>query len=207
MDELRYFLGLVIIMIMPVVIVFWLVIHGGSSTWRKNRPQLAYLVAGTVIAVVVVLCWRHRMTLVGTDLGFNLLLFISGAVIYLTSFVLWRPVKQHLNFRTFAGIPEVANEEIDLIRTGPFAMVRHPRYLMVAVGVLGWCLMANYAGAYGVGLASLAGLLLVIRLEERDLVQRFGAAYLDYQREVPAVIPTWNGMMAFLANRSARKSG
>ena len=53
-------------------------------------------------------------------------------------------------------------------------MVRHPRYLMVAIGVVGWTLMAQYTGVYAIGLASLAGLVLIVRLEERDLVARFG---------------------------------
>ena len=197
MDEFRYFLGLVLIVIMPVVITFWVVIHGGSKQWRKRSPEMAYSFAGFFILIVILLAWSYRISLLGADLGFNLLLFVMGTLIYIASFVLWKPVKKHLDFKTFAGVPEVTDQKIELIQDGPFAIVRHPRYLMVAIGVAGWCLMSNYAGAYLIGLLSIAGLFLIVWLEERDLVMRFGDEYRAYQKQVPQLIPTISGMKKF----------
>jgi protein-S-isoprenylcysteine O-methyltransferase Ste14 len=197
MDEFRYFLGLVLILIMPVVITFWVVIHGGSKQWRKRSPEMAYSFAGFFILVVILLAWSYRISLLGADLGFNLLLFVMGTLIYIASFVLWKPVKKHLDFKTFAGVPEVTDQKIELIQDGPFAIVRHPRYLMVAIGVAGWCLMSNYAGAYLIGLLSIAGLFLIVWLEERDLVMRFGDEYRAYQKKAPQLIPTISGMKKF----------
>jgi protein-S-isoprenylcysteine O-methyltransferase Ste14 len=197
MDEFRYFLGLVLILIMPVVITFWVVIHGGSKQWRKRSPEMAYSFAGFFILVVILLAWSYRISLLGADLGFNLLLFVMGTLIYIASFVLWKPVKKHLDFKTFAGVPEVTDQKIELIQDGPFAIVRHPRYLMVAIGVAGWCLMSNYAGAYLIGLLSIAGLFLIVWLEERDLVMRFGDDYRAYQKQVPQLIPTISGVKKF----------
>ncbi len=198
MEEFRHFLSLVLIYIMPIVIAFWVMIHAFSETWRKNRPVYAYLFAGISIACVVLIITRFENTLLGTDLGSSLPLFFIGAVIYILSWLLWRPVKHHLDFRTFAGIPEVTNEDIDLITDGPFAMVRHPRYLMVWIGVLGWSLMANYSGAYVMALASLVGLFVIVKLEERDLVKRFGKKYEAYRQRVPQLIPTLRGVQIFL---------
>lgn len=197
MDEFRYFLGLVLVLIMPIVITFWLVIHGGSKQWRKRSPQVAYSFAGSFILIVALFAWFYRIVLLGADLGFNLLFFTIGAVIYIASFVLWRPVKKHLDFKTFAGIPEVTNTKIELIQDGPFAIVRHPRYLMVAIGVFGWCLMINYTGGYLIGLISIVGLFLVVWLEEKDLVIRFGDDYRAYQKQVPQLIPTASGIKQF----------
>jgi protein-S-isoprenylcysteine O-methyltransferase Ste14 len=197
MDEFRYFLGLVLILIMPVVITFWVVIHGGSKQWRKRSPEMAYSFAGFFILVVILLAWSYRISLLGADLGFNLLLFVMGTLIYIASFVLWKPVKKHLDFKTFAGVPEVTDQKIELIQDGPFAIVRHPRYLMVAIGVAGWCLMSNYVGAYLIGLLSIAGLFLIVWLEERDLIMRFGDEYRAYQKKAPQLIPTISGMKKF----------
>lgn len=197
MDEFRYFLGLVLIVIMPVVITFWLVIHGGSKQWRKRSPEMAYSFAGFFILVVILLTWSYRIQILGDDLGFNLLLFLAGALIYIASFALWKPVKKHLDFKTFAGVPEVTDQKIELIQDGPFAIVRHPRYLMVAIGVAGWCLMSNYSGVYLIGLLSIAGLFLVVWLEETDLVMRFGDEYRAYQKQVPQLIPTISGIKKF----------
>lgn len=198
MDGFRLFLALVIVYIMPVVITFWLVIHSMSVTWRRLNPRFAYLAAGACIFLVVVTCALFQPVLLGNDLGLNPVLFGLGAIIYLASWGLWKPVKQYLDFRTFAGVPEVTNEKITLITDGPFAMVRHPRYFMVAIGVVGWCLMANYSGAYLVGIASLLGLVLVVTLEERDLVVRFGDEYRQYQERVPRLFPTISGLRQFL---------
>jgi len=165
LDEFRYFLALVLIIIMPVVITFWVVIHGGSRQWRKRSPEMAYSFAGFFILIVVLLVWSLRSQILGSDLGFNLIIFISGAAIYIASFVLWKPVK--------------------------------PRYLMVAIGIAGWCLMSNYSGGYLIGLLSIAGLFLIVWLEEKDLVIRFGEEYQTYQKEVPQLIPTLNGIKRF----------
>lgn len=198
MDEFRYALGLILIILMPIVIIFWVVIHSGSSFWRRQPVSLAYSTAGFVIVIVAILAFSNRQFLLWSDLGTNYILFILGSIIYLASWFLWRPVKRHLDFKTFAGIPEVKDEKIDLIQDGPFAIVRHPRYFMVAIGVLGWCLMSHYAGVYIVGLASILGLVLIMTLEERDLVARFGDEYNQYKKQVPQFIPTLEGAKQFL---------
>jgi protein-S-isoprenylcysteine O-methyltransferase Ste14 len=80
--------------------------------------------------------------------------------------------------------------EHGLVRTGPFARVRHPIYLA----------MLLMLGALGLGLGHIAGLLMAIPLfyagtiirvreEERLLRRLFGQAYDDYARDTPAFIP------------------
>ncbi|MEM9277461.1 MAG: isoprenylcysteine carboxylmethyltransferase family protein [Pseudomonadota bacterium] len=199
MDEFRYILGLILIVIMPMVITFWLVIHLGARLWRKRKPIFAYCVAGACIGIVVTICILTRNMLLGMDFGTNWFLFTIGAFIYATSWLLWRPVKRHLDFKTFAGVPEITNDPIALITDGPFALVRHPRYLMVLIGIAGWCLMSNYSGAYLMGLVSFFGLLLIIKLEERDLVMRFGDQYRAYQHQVPPLLPNWIGLKKLAA--------
>ncbi|MEM9330380.1 MAG: isoprenylcysteine carboxylmethyltransferase family protein [Pseudomonadota bacterium] len=194
MDEFRYSLALILIVIMPVVITFWLVIHLGARYWRKRPIMRAYWVAGTFIVIVVAVSIKLRATLIGTDLGLFWPLFIAGCLIYLMSWRLWKPIKQHLDFKTFAGIPEVTNQPIALITTGPFSLVRHPRYLMVLVGIIGWCLMSNYSGAYWMGLISFVGMWVIVQIEEKDLLERFGEEYRMYQQNVPQLLPNSFGM-------------
>ena len=55
--------------------------------------------------------------------------------------------------------------------------------------VLGYALFANYLGIYLLWLVSLPTLHLVVLLEERELRQRFGAAYDEYARAVPRYLP------------------
>jgi protein-S-isoprenylcysteine O-methyltransferase Ste14 len=77
-----------------------------------------------------------------------------------------------------------------LVRTGPYALVRHPIYLslfllMLATALLSttWWLMLLAAGLYA------AGTEIRIRIEDKLLHSRFGAEFEDYRRRVPAWLP------------------
>jgi protein-S-isoprenylcysteine O-methyltransferase Ste14 len=67
--------------------------------------------------------------------------------------------------------------------------VRHPIYLGHVCEVLGWCVGTGLMPLYALaGFAVVTGILM-IRIEDRELEQRFGEAYREYRRTVPAVIP------------------
>jgi len=77
----------------------------------------------------------------------------------------------------------------ELIRNGPYALVRHPIYSGL--------LLALFASALAVGrwraLAGLAlfvaALLRKLTIEERFMADRFGAAYARYREDVAALVP------------------
>jgi len=50
-------------------------------------------------------------------------------------------------------------------------------------------LIANYLGLYLLMIAMVPPGYCMLVLEERELLNRFGDAYRDYQREVPQLIP------------------
>jgi protein-S-isoprenylcysteine O-methyltransferase Ste14 len=82
---------------------------------------------------------------------------------------------------------EAAPAEERLLVLGPYRYVRHP--LMGCLLVLLWAhpVMTPTLALLSGGLSVYIVLGLV--LEERDLRRRFGAAYAEYRRRVPAVIP------------------
>lgn len=78
----------------------------------------------------------------------------------------------------------------ELCTTGPYALVRHPLYLgnfVVTAGIM--VAMNNPVPALLLGLAMAALYAVVIRVEERWLSWRFGAAYDEYASRVPALLP------------------
>jgi protein-S-isoprenylcysteine O-methyltransferase Ste14 len=76
-----------------------------------------------------------------------------------------------------------------LVRTGPYALTRHPIYSGLLLALAGTFLVRG-TGADLVGVILIAvGLLIKIHQEERLLREHFGAAYRAYQAEVPAVVP------------------
>ena len=75
-----------------------------------------------------------------------------------------------------------------LITSGLFRLCRHPLYLFT---ILGW-LITPVMSLDRLAFIIYACLYLVVGvpIEERKLVKIFGQSYIDYQRRVPAIIPS-----------------
>ncbi|MEM1401811.1 MAG: isoprenylcysteine carboxylmethyltransferase family protein [Pseudomonadota bacterium] len=194
MDEVRFAMALFVTLLLPAILTFWLVIHGGIAVWRSTGVPVAFTVASIMMGLAISTAWYWRGELIGRDLGFNPWLTTAGAILYCATIVLSRPIRRHLSLRTFAGVPEIEQEAGDLIVVGPYTVVRHPRYTMVMAGIVGWCMVCNFLGTYLLGLASLAGFYGIAWLEEKELVTRFGRAYEDYQSRVPRLLPDLPGL-------------
>ena len=86
------------------------------------------------------------------------------------------------------------HQDHELVRRGPYALVRHPVYTGLGLHFAGACLATG-------NLLLIAGTLLVscpafyarARAEERLLRDLFGADYEAYAREVPMLVPRLPG--------------
>jgi len=77
----------------------------------------------------------------------------------------------------------------ELIRTGPYAWVRHPIYSGLLVGLFGTALArATPIGFLAIALFSI-GFWIKSRMEEEFMSTTFGEAYVEYIRETGALIP------------------
>jgi protein-S-isoprenylcysteine O-methyltransferase Ste14 len=78
----------------------------------------------------------------------------------------------------------------ELIRTGPFAVVRHPIYLALFLYMLSFGIAFGHFGQLALAVPLYAiGATIRIREEERLLRAQFGEDHARYVREVPAFIP------------------
>jgi len=83
----------------------------------------------------------------------------------------------------------VVKQEHELIRTGPYRFVRHPIYSGILLALIGTALCKrNLWGFVGIALVWL-GLWMKSRLEERFMVETFGAQYEEYRRTTGALLP------------------
>jgi protein-S-isoprenylcysteine O-methyltransferase Ste14 len=103
-------------------------------------------------------------------------------------------ILHHMSILTILGLPELAPDKCpqQLITTGIYATIRHPRYVQIYLGFLGSALIANYLALYLIVALWLPGIYVIVLLEEKELRDRFDAAYDDYCRRVPRFIPRFN---------------
>jgi protein-S-isoprenylcysteine O-methyltransferase Ste14 len=80
-------------------------------------------------------------------------------------------------------------QDHELIRTGPYRVVRHPIYSGLLLAYLGTAIaIGEIRGLIGLILA-FAGFWWKSRTEEAFMMAQFGLRYAQYRREVKALIP------------------
>ena len=150
-DRVRYFFGIVSLIVLPPGLLFWLVIHPWARWWRRWGPLRTYFIVVPVAVAFGALLFRFREPLLGTNLGTNwslvaVALVLYGGVTWL-EFQYWR----HLSIATLVGITELSpsgQQKGRLLQEGIYGVVRHPRYLSAGVSVIANALFINYAGLY-----------------------------------------------------------
>jgi protein-S-isoprenylcysteine O-methyltransferase Ste14 len=191
MDALRYCLAVGLVIFMPALLLYWLLLHPFVRFWRRLGAGLSLAIIGTLaLGGPAVLSLLHE-PLVGADLGTNMVLIVAGLVCVVVAGWLRRQLGRQFRMSTLAGLPELTTGERSqrLITENLHGRVRHPRYLQLLLALLGWALMANYAGPYLLLLLFVPGVWVIVVLEERELRQRFGADYEAYCRRVPRFLP------------------
>ena len=82
------------------------------------------------------------------------------------------------------------HQDHELVRRGPYSLVRHPVYTGLALHFAGLCLATgNLVLIAGTLVVSYPAFYLRARAEEALLRDRFGAQYEKYAREVPMLVP------------------
>ena len=193
-NHVRYALAVLSVITLPPGLLFWFVIHPWASRWRKLGPLRTYLIVLPVVVAFGVLLFRLRARLVGADLGMNWGLIAIGAVLYALSTWIAFQHSKHLSIATMIGIPELsptAQLKGKLLKEGIYRLVRHPRYLSAGLAVIAVALFVDYMGVYIlIFLLFPLGYPMLV-FEERELIDRFGEEYRQYQQEVPRILPRW----------------
>lgn len=191
MDTVRYLLGWLLWVTMPPAVAFWFIVHPFVRHWRRLGATRTYVIVLPIITSLGVGLFLQRARLLGRDLGTAWGLVTAGAGLYVLSIVLDRRCRRQFKFRILVGMPELRDEGSAgaLLTGGPYQLLRHPRYVALVLGIAGWALIANYTGVYVLLGLLIAALLVLIHLEERELLSRFGEPYRRYRRAVPMLIP------------------
>jgi protein-S-isoprenylcysteine O-methyltransferase Ste14 len=88
------------------------------------------------------------------------------------------------------GTPLPVAPTQELLTEGPFRCCRNPMTLGTILAYAGIAVAARTTAGTALVLSLAAALLTYLkRLEEPELVERFGDAYLAYRRETPFIVP------------------
>jgi protein-S-isoprenylcysteine O-methyltransferase len=186
-------------MVDPYTIIGWawlaiLIVWIGSSAFKKRnvRKQSARSRAAQVCLGVAagLLIWGQGPwkviagpTIVPRSAG-TAFAAISLTVMGL-AFALWSRFVLGRNWSATVTV----KQGHELVRRGPYALVRHPIYCGFLVALLGMAIARGNLGAF----IGVAVVLLVFRrksrLEEQFMVEQFGAEYEGYRSKVKALIP------------------
>jgi protein-S-isoprenylcysteine O-methyltransferase Ste14 len=142
---------------------------------ERLRVLISWVCIGSLLAAEFVTdsAWKSSESVEETFVATSLLLVAIGCLgrIWALSYIAGR-------------------KEKELVMDGPYSMCRHPLYLF------------SFVGAFGVALATCtftfpamvtAGFLVfypfIVAAEERRLLERHGAAYENYKKTTPSVLP------------------
>jgi protein-S-isoprenylcysteine O-methyltransferase Ste14 len=191
MRALHWLAGAALLFEMPVPF-YWLVLHGRVEFWRRH-VRLGYLCA-------VLLAWggggsllyHFRDQLFSNPFAAGspppLWVIVAGLLLIGADAFLLTTVEIELGGRRLVGQAELTRSG-ELTTRSLYAHVRHPRYLGMIAAVLGASLLAGTPRLWIVAALWLTVALLAVRLEERELRLRFGMAYAEYAKRVPALLP------------------
>ncbi len=156
--------------------------HHSSGTPRKARWTLLLFFIVDATAVVGGLIEHH----------FNKEVYLVISLIGLGLIVLKVIIKRACmkTLGQYYSVHIMTDNSHRLITSGLYKTVRHPAYLAHIIGIAGIALMLN---AYRVlVIASILDLVVIavrVRLEEKELMKRFGDEYSAYAKRTWAFVP------------------
>lgn len=170
------------------LVVWWLASKGASPAVETEGPSryvhFALFVGAFALVALPIFSTGHLATRV---LPASRPLALAGLAVEAAGFAFAFLARRHLGEHWSGQV--TVKEGHQLIRTGPYALARHPIYTGLLFAVLGSALVVGEAR----GIVALVLLLLAYAIkiprEERVLAAHFGEEYQAYRREVKALIP------------------
>jgi len=167
--------------------LFWFAIHPFADFWRKMRRSPYWLLLPIWGAIISALAWAtwpwHSERFYS-----SLWMWVPAALLMLFGFRTYTSIRSDFGTRKLSGEAELRPQEHtqELVTTGLHARMRHPIYIAHLSNLAGWSLGSGLVISFVLlAISALVTFPLMIWIEERELVARFGKSYREYQRKVP----------------------
>jgi protein-S-isoprenylcysteine O-methyltransferase Ste14 len=184
------FIAQLLVIVYPGVFLFWFVFHSNIERWRTmgNRAFLWACLGWPFLSSTILLFsdrifavrWDPPGWMIAIGLGVAVLAFVTGA-----------GAAKIIPKRTLLGIAELEarRKPQPILQTGIYGRTRNPVYFTHWLIILSAALLSGYAASW-IFLAIDSILLpLLMRVEEKELLARYGKDYQDYMARVPRFFP------------------
>ena len=150
---------------------------------RNDKGSLLFLLLAVIIGLVSVFIFTYyklgQMPVLVSYIGF----LIIGTGFFIRQ---WSIITLDKFFTPVVSI----QEDQKLITKGPYRYARHPSYLGLILELIGIALaVSNYIAFLIIIVSIYPAISYRMGNEERVLVKKFGSQYLEYKKEVKALIP------------------
>ncbi len=172
---------------------FWLLIHPHTNYWRERKRQrravynilVPLWIAMWFVLAALTYLWRTLR------LHENIYLWISGFALIFAGIYLYVQARHGFSPLQLSGHHELEPDRHRqrLVITGIRQRVRHPIYLGHLLEMLGWSIGTGLLVCFVLTAFAIITGAIMLRTEEKELVERFGDRYLEYQQRVPMIIP------------------
>lgn len=191
MNAARYWLALILVVSFPPAFLYWFVIHPFTAVWRRLGPLKTHLIVAPAMILVGVGIYRFRGPLMRVDFGFVPAFAVLAVLSYLFAGFLELKCRRYLKLRILVGVPQLTEDRSasNLLMEGIYSRIRHPRYVSVFFGALAVALFSNYLATWVLQILLVPVIYLLAVIEERELLDRFGADYKHYMDRVPRFVP------------------
>jgi protein-S-isoprenylcysteine O-methyltransferase Ste14 len=182
---------------MPPLDIIWVAIGlvwlAGSLTSKKTvrSAPATFTVVHIILLIMAGLLLFTRWfepTVLGTQiLPSNLGVYYTGLALAAlgAAFAIWARLYLGRNWSGFVTV----KQDHELIRSGPYALVRHPIYTGFLLAIFGTAIVeAQIRGFLAFVIFSIAWHFKA-RVEERFMVEQFGQQYEVYRCQVKGLIP------------------
>ncbi len=170
--------------------IYWLVASRNVKTTARRESPLSragHVVPLILAALLLALPSLPHGFLMGHVFRMTESGYLIGVAVTLAglAFSVWARV--HLG-RNWSGIVTLKLEH-ELIRSGPYRLVRNPIYTGLLLAFIGTAIARDQWRGWLAVIIAFAALWRKLRLEERWLTEQFGDAYRSYREQVAALIP------------------
>jgi protein-S-isoprenylcysteine O-methyltransferase Ste14 len=183
-----------IVIVYPPVLVFWLVIHLNIKGWRRigKRAYWTACLAWPAISGPM-LYWRTELFSLQWQSPWWMIAL--GIIALGMAFRIGSEARKSISWRALVGLVELEPQRNPqpLLQSGIYAKTRNPVYAAHWLAIFAFAALTGFAANWLLLAVDSIVLPLMVRAEERELRERYGAEYDEYVRRVRrfAPLPPW----------------